>query len=198
MPRIDDFKAIMRGGGARSNQFRVTLTLPAWAIADSPNASRDANFLVKSAMLPGSIVEDIPVFYRGRQTHFAGERYYQPWHVQAYIDTSFGIRNGLEAWQRGFQNYDSTEGRTIPSEYQTDILVDQHDRAENVIKRYKLVNAYPTNMSPVPLDYDQQNTIEIFDIEFTFDYFTSDTGARPTNDTGGISLDTPLGRIPII
>jgi len=31
MPNINDFKAKLRGGGARANQFRVTMPFPGYA-----------------------------------------------------------------------------------------------------------------------------------------------------------------------
>lgn len=182
MPRIDEFKARMHGGGARPNQFRVYLTFPTF-VNRGGEASHDAQFLCKSTMLPGSIIEDIIIPYRGRHVHFAGERVFQPWHVYIYQDHSFRVRNRVEEWQRGIQNYDATEGITEPSYYQVQLTVDQLDRGNNPIKRYEIVNAYPTVVGPIILDYDQQNTIEIFDVEFVYDYFTSNDGAIPTPDS---------------
>ena len=49
MAQIDDFKAQLIGGGARSNQFRVTITPPA-GIATGLDVRR-ASFLCKSIII---------------------------------------------------------------------------------------------------------------------------------------------------
>ena len=51
MATIDEFKAQLTGGGARANQFRVTMNTPG-AIATGLDV-RKTSFLVKSAALPG-------------------------------------------------------------------------------------------------------------------------------------------------
>ena len=50
MANIDDFKANLIGGGARANQFRVTITPPA-GIAIGLDVRR-TSFLVTAAQLP--------------------------------------------------------------------------------------------------------------------------------------------------
>ena len=195
MANIADFKAQMLGGGARPNQFRVGLTFPNYVTLGAIAGTR-GQFLCKAAQLPASTIENIPVLYRGRPVNFAGERTFQPWTVSVYNDTSFGIRNALEQWQSGIQNYDATEGRTNPTDYQVDLTVEQLDRNGATIKTYKFYDAMPTNISAIALDYEQQNAIEQFDVEFTYNYFTSDTGAQSGFGIN-VSIDTPIGTFPL-
>jgi hypothetical protein len=195
MANIADFKAQMIGGGARPNQFYVQLTFPSY-VGLGVVAGQQAQFLCRSAQLPASTIEPITTLYRGRPVQFAGERTFQPWTVSIYNDTSFNIRNALETWQNGIQNYNTTLGRTNPTEYQVDLNVYQLDRGGAIIKSYRFVDAMPVNIGPIQLDFDQQNQIEQFDVEFTFNYFTSNT------TTGGgvgvnVSVDTPIGTFPI-
>ena len=182
MANIADFKAQMLGGGARPNQFRVNLTFPNYVTLGVVAGTR-GQFLCKAAQLPASTIENIPVLYRGRPVNFAGER-------------TFGIRNALEQWQSGIQNYDATEGRTNPTDYQVDLTVEQLDRNGATIKTYKFFDAMPTNISAIALDYEQQNAIEQFDVEFTYNYFTSDTGAQSGFGLN-VSIDTPIGTFPL-
>jgi hypothetical protein len=195
MANIADFKAQMLGGGARPNQFRVNLTFPNYTTLGIVAGAR-GQFLIKAAQLPGSTVENIPVLYRGRPVNFAGERIFQPWTVSIYNDVSFGIRNALEQWQSGVQNYDTTDGRTNPTDYQVDLTVEQLDRNGATIKTYKFFDAYPTSISAISLDYEQQNAIEMFDVEFTYNYFTSDTGSSSGFGVN-VSVDTPVGTFPV-
>jgi len=195
MANIADFKAQMIGGGARPNQFRVDLTFPSY-VGLGAIAGQRAQFLCKAAQLPASTIETLPVLYRGRPVNFAGERTFQPWTVTIYNDTTFGIRNALEQWQSGIQNYNTTDGRTNPSDYQVDLTVTQLDRGGAEIKSYKFVDAMPTLIGAVALDYEQQNAIEMFDVEFTYNFFTSDTGAQSGFGVN-VSIDTPVGTFPL-
>ena len=49
---VDDFKAKLTGGGARSNLFKATLNFPAYAGGNVEMAS----FMCKAAQLPSSII----------------------------------------------------------------------------------------------------------------------------------------------
>ena len=195
MANIADFKAQMIGGGARPNQFRVELTFPSYVTLGVVAGAR-AQFLCKAAQLPASTIETLPVLYRGRPVNFAGERTFQPWTVTVYNDTTFGIRNALEQWQSGIQNYNTTSGRTNPTDYQVDLSVLQLDRNGAIIKSYKFVDAFPTTISAIGLDYEQQNAIEQFDVEFQYNFFTSATGAASGFGVN-VSIDTPVGSFPL-
>ena len=64
MANIDDFKANLIGGGARANQFRVTIPPPS-GIAIGLDVRR-ASFLVTESILPASTLGEIAVPIRGR------------------------------------------------------------------------------------------------------------------------------------
>jgi hypothetical protein len=195
MANISDFKAQLIGGGARANQFRVELAFPTYVSA-GPVVGLQTQFLCKAAQLPAATVEDVPLQYRGRAVHFAGERTFTPWTITVYNDTSFSIRNAMEQWSNGVQNLAASTGRTNPRDYQVDLLVHQLDRNGATVKTYKFVDAYPTEISAIALDFDTANAIETFDVTFTYNYWTSNTA------TGGgvgvnVSIDTPIGSFPL-
>ena len=195
MANISDFKAQMIGGGARPNQFRVELAFPNYVSA-GPIVGLKTQFLCKAAQLPASTVDNIPVQYRGRAVNIAGERTFAPWTISIYNDVDFGIRNAMEQWSNGVQNLTTTNGRTNPRDYQVDLLVHQLDRNGATVKTYKFVDAYPTEIGAIALDFDSVNTIETFDVTFTYNYWTSNTAS-----SGGfgvnVSIDTPIGSFPI-
>lgn len=196
MANIADFKAQMIGGGARPNQFRVELSFPSFVTAGAL-VGLNSQFLCKAAQLPASTIENMQVMYRGRAVNFAGERSFTPWGIQVYNDTTFSIRNALEAWSDGVLNHAQTNGRVNPRDYQVDLLVHQLDRNGATVKTYKFVDAYPTLVGPVQLDYEANNQIEIFDVEFTYNYWTSDTSTGGTGFGVNVSVDTPVGTFPI-
>lgn len=195
MANIADFKAQMIGGGARPNQFRVELTFPSF-VTLGVIAGQRAQFLCRAASLPASTIETISIPYRGRPVNFAGERSFQPWTVSIYNDTTFNIRNALEQWQSGIQQYNTTNGRTNPTDYQVDLSVHQLDRNGATIKTYKFTDAFPTNIGAITLDYEQQNAIEQFDVEFVYNFFTSNEGAG-ANFGVNVSINTPIGSFPV-
>lgn len=195
MANISDFKAQLIGGGARANQFRVELAFPSF-VAAGPVIGLKSQFLCKGAQLPASTVENIPLQYRGRAVNIAGERTFAPWTISVYNDTDFAIRNALEQWSNGIQNLQATTGRVNPLDYQVDLMVHQLDRNGAAVKTYRFIDAYPTEIGAIALDYDQANAIETFDVTFTYNYWTSNTA------TGGgfgvnASVDTPIGSFPI-
>ena len=125
--RISDMKAALTGGGARNNQFQVQLAFPNY-VGLGVVAGQRAQFLCNATSLPSSDIVDIPVAFRGRNLYVAGEREFQPWTVSILNDTTFGIRNALEQWSNGIQNLTTTDGRTTPTDYQVDLIVNQLDR----------------------------------------------------------------------
>ena len=55
--RVDDFKAKLKGGGARPNLFRVTLNFPVYAGGNAELTS----FMCKGAQLPASTINAVEV-----------------------------------------------------------------------------------------------------------------------------------------
>ena len=58
---VDDFKAKLKGGGARANLFKATVNFPGYAGGDVELTS----FMCKAAQLPASIMAEIVVPFRG-------------------------------------------------------------------------------------------------------------------------------------
>lgn len=160
----------MTGGGARANQFKISL-IPPVLVAGSANAGRALEFLCKAAQLPASDISDIEVYYRGRPVHVAGERTFQPWTIAVYNDTDFVIRDAFEAWSHLMVNYNATDGRPTPLEYQVDATVYQLDRNGNTLKSYTFHDMWPTSVSAIELGYDQNQAIEEFQVNLQYNYF---------------------------
>lgn len=196
MANISDFKSQLIGGGARANQFRVELAFPSYVSA-GPIVGIKSQFLCKAAQLPASTLDNVPVQYRGRAVNFAGERTFAPWTISIYNDTDFAIRNAMEQWSNGIQNLTASTGRTNPRDYQVDLLVHQLDRNGATVKTYKFVDAYPTEVGSIALDFDTTNAIEIFDVSFTYNYWTSNTATNGGAFGVNVSIDTPIGSFPI-
>jgi len=168
---VDDFKAKLRGGGARPNLFKVTVNYPAIAGGDAELTS----FMCEAAQLPGSSIGTIPIPFRGRQLKMAGDRTFTDWTVTIINDTDFAVRNAMERWMNGINAHSANTGLTSPITYETDLFVEQLDREGTSIKKYNFRGAFPTDLSPIDLSYGDADTIERFQVTFAFQYFESDT-----------------------
>ena len=170
MGNIDDFKANLIGGGARANQFRVTLTPPS-GIAIGLDVRR-TSFLVTAAQLPESTLSDMAIPFRGRNIYLTGDRPApETWDVTVYNDTDFMIRNAMELWQNGINSYIDNTGVISPSDYQTDLTVEQLDRDDTVLKSYIFRNAFPTTIGVIELSNAEATEIETFPITFRYQHF---------------------------
>jgi len=169
---INGFKSALVNGGARPNQFQVTLTYPNYVF----NSTRQASFLVTNAELPGSSIPPATVFYRGRQVNLAGDRSFAPWTATVINDTSFTVRTSIEQWMNGMDSLLTKRGRTTPlgpNGYSADLYVDQLDRNGAILKRYILLDAFPVDLSPVTLDYQANDQLSQFQVQFVYQTFTT-------------------------
>ena len=170
MANIDDFKANLIGGGARANQFRVTITPPS-GIAIRLDLRR-TSFLVTASNLPGSTLGEIAVPFRGRNIYVTGDRPApETWTVTFFNDTDFMIRNAMERWHNGINDFANNTGVTTPADYQTDLFVEQLDRDDTVLKTYILRNCFPVSTSAIDLSYDATTEVETFDITWRYTHF---------------------------
>ena len=173
MANINDFKAKLAGGGARANQFKVTMPFPGYASVGGE--IEDFAFLCRATSLPAMNVGNIDVKFRGRDIKIAGDRTIDAWAVTVYNDTNFRLKNAFERWQNGINNMTDNEGLTNPVDYQVDAFVDHLDRNGNTIKSYTLRGAFPISVGSIGLDYETVDQIETFEVSFEYQYFESNT-----------------------
>ena len=170
MANIDDFKANLIGGGARANQFRVTITPPP-GIAIGLDVRR-TSFLVRGSSLSALSLGEIAVPFRGRSIYIAGDRTFdETWTTTFLNDTDFMIRNAMERWSNGINDLADNTGVIAPSDYQTDLTVEQMDRDDTVLKSYIFINAWPTSISTIDLTSDAADAIEEFEVTWRYQHF---------------------------
>ena len=170
MANIDDFKANLIGGGARANQFRVTITPPS-GIAIGLDVRR-ASFLVTASNLPGSTLGEIPVPFRGRNIYVAGDRPApDPWTVTFYNDTDFMVRNAMERWHNGINDFANNTGVVNSADFQTDLFVEQLDRDETILKTYIFRSAFPLTVGTIELSTAEATEIETFEVTWRYQHF---------------------------
>ena len=170
MANIDDFKANLIGGGARANQFRVTVTPPS-GIAIGLDVRR-ASFLVRASIFPASTLGEIEVPFRGRNIYVSGDRPApETWSTTFFNDTDFMVRNAMELWHNGINDFANNTGVIAPSDYQTDLFVEQLDRDDTVLKTYIFRNAYPLEIASIDLTAESADSIEEFEVTWRYQHF---------------------------
>ena len=173
---ITTFKENFRKGGARANQFKVALRFPGSVASGASSAKGE--FLCFAATLPGAQIDVAPAQYRGRVVPLAGERQFQPWTISVFNDEDFEIRNSFELWMNTINNVKHNSGVVAPIEYTADLNVMQMNRNDEILKNYKIVDAWPTNMSDIQLDFSANNQVETFQVTFVYSYWELDKNAE--------------------
>ena len=170
MANIDDFKANLIGGGARANQYRVTITPPP-GIAIGLDVRR-GSFLVTASSLPAQTLAEIAIPFRGRQIYIAGDRTFEDaWTTTFMNDTDFMIRNAMERWINGINDAADATGVVSPAAYQTDMQVEHLDRDNTILKTYIFRSAWPTTVSTIELTSEAAAAIETFDVTWRYQHF---------------------------
>ena len=170
MAQLDEFKANLLGGGASPNQYTVIITAP--AIAGTFDSLKTM-YLVRAASLPASNLGEIPVAFRGRSIYMAGDRADpEPWETTFINDTDFSIRNAMERWHNGINNYETALGTQFPQDYTATLTVQQKDRDDTrVLKEYQFMGAWPQSISSIELSASENDAIEEFSVTWRYEYF---------------------------
>ncbi len=186
---LDSFKAMMTGGGARSNLFEIELDWPASTKLDTRgNFDLRTRMLVKAASLPASTISNIAIPFRGRQLKIAGDRTFEPWSITVINDIDFDIRNSFERWMNLMNKHEDNAGLTDPTEYQKNIIVRQLGKSQvggnmstidetiPVLKEYQFRGVFPTTVSSIDLSYENTDSIEEFTVELEYQWYDSLNG----------------------
>jgi len=177
---VGTFRSQMVGDGARPNLFEVIMPFPGISrVSGSPSAGGvDAKmtFMCRTAQLPGSTIGSIPVNYFGREIKLAGNRTYTEWNVTILNDEDFLVRNTLEKWMNSINSSRGNfraQGALSPTSYTVDPVVNQYGKEipGPIIKQYKFIGMFPIDISPIDLDWGQNDTVEEFSVTFSYQWF---------------------------
>ena len=176
---IGQFKSKLAGGGARPNLFEVEFTDDAIKGGGAWDMER-FSFLCKAASLPAQTITAIDVPFRGRIFKVAGDRTVDVWTVTVINDEDFIFRNAFEKWTELIAQLSNNQGATNPESYMSTAVVKQLGRGakpystesdpngteQSILKTYKFIDMFPTNISAIDLSYDSGDAIEEYTVEF--------------------------------
>lgn len=193
---ISNFRATITGDFARPNLFRVTINLPG-GLAASNAGNKFGNklsFTCSAAQIPGSTVNKVPVQYMGREVYFAGNRIFADWTLRILNDEDFVVRRAFEDWMKALNTHITNVRRAGfegPNDYVADAYVEHLGKAgpEKVIAIYKMVSAWPTDITPIELDWSTNDIPEDFNVTMSMDAWET---------VSSISGESTLTTIPFI
>jgi len=189
---ISEFAGKLVGGGARANQFEVTLNFPS-AVG---TGVADASFFVKSASLPGQAIDEIAVEFRGRTLYVPGDRTFEQWTTTVINDETFMIRNAMEQWMNKINNIRSNIATPNMTNYVADLIVTQYGKAGAQLKQHKLLGCWPVSISAIELSWDTRSEIETFDVTWRYEDFQGTGGTKATPGDGSTAVDDAVGAAP--
>jgi hypothetical protein len=169
---VNQFRSQLQSDGARPNLFEVSMPFPAFSLPG--NAQTKMTFMCKTAQLPGSTLGVVPVQYFGRELKFVGNRTFADWTVTIINDEDFSVRNAFERWMNGINSHNLNVRNpiaTTPLGYSVDGEVTQFGKAGNTIKKYKFVGLFPTDITPIDVDWGSNDTIEEFSVTLTYQFW---------------------------
>ena len=193
MANLSGFTQALQGGGARANQFMVSM-----AGSGAAGLTGNFHFLCRSAQIPALTIGEVAVPYRGRTIYLAGDRTYDAWTVTILNDRNYSVRAFLESWMDDMSDIGgSTKTSALSSHiYYADATIKQLDRNNTPIRTYKLEGLWPTTIDAIDLSYDANDAIEEFGCTFRFNWMTvggegsgGDGGSRSVTVTAGLSYE---------
>ena len=176
---IEDFKAVLQGGGVRPTMFEVELLFPGGVTTDPTEATQEGSFLIKAAQLPASNVGTIEVPFRGRKLKVSGDRSFDPWQVTVTNDVSFRLRAAFEKWAEVIQNHNYALGATELTDYFSSAIVRQLDRDGSVLRAYRFEGIWPTAVESISLDFDATDQVEEYGVTFNVQYWSAAKDGDP-------------------
>lgn len=175
---INGFVENMTGDGARPNLFKIEFQDQTSTVGES------FTMRAESSSLPGSNIGIASTFYFGREAKFAGNRRFDDWTIQILNDESdfqSGPRYYLENWMNKINGH--VENKRIdstfvnPGNYMKDGYITHFGKSGNVIGKYTMVKCFPTNISPIALDWSTNDQIERFSVTFAMQWWETSTGS---------------------
>lgn len=165
--------------GVRPNIFKITIPTPPGLGGARINTQNLITVLCKSGQLPASTQGVVDVPFRGRSLKIPGDRSFESWRATFYNDPTFELRTFFEEWTNYANVFGENAGDLTPDKNFADITIEQLGKdnpavtsdALPVLRTYKLIGAWPSNVSAIDLDYDTKDQIETFDVTFEYQYY---------------------------
>ena len=162
---IEAFKAKF-GDGAKTSLFYFQ---PQWPGSIQPSVNQqDAIYLVKTAQMPSTALEEVVLNWQGFDWKFGGKHTYTDIVVTFNVDLKAKVRKTFEDWSNLAHNPKTNE-YTTHDLYMIDQRLQMVGYDGAVILEFVLHDAWPKEISQISMDY-ASTEIATFDVTFTYSY----------------------------
>jgi len=189
------------GDGARSAKFNVMFSFT------NPKANPDSGALLahgKTSSFPGKANTTIDFKYKGRTIPIKGQvKYTQSWECTFYLSEDHTLKHELENW---IESLDQRHNYLNPSETksvrETQLRHNVHGYTQNAYiyqrdfedtrdtAKYTLFNVFPTEISPVQVNYESRGELLEFTCTFSYSHYSMET----IQGTQGNFIDQAVGK----
>lgn len=180
--RLAELKSAI-GAGGRANKYRVNFSVPSTVPVTSD--LQKANTLCKATQFPGVTLGQIEVFNQGRKLLIPGDTTYENnWTMTFYNTEDHGLRKDMIAWMKAADHFQNNSHSGNPDAVMGEMSVEQLDSAGNPTAKYTFHNVYVSEVAALELGADQIDTIQEFDVTFTFSDWVVGDGEFNAPDSG--------------
>jgi hypothetical protein len=162
---IEAFKARF-GDGAKSSLFYYQPQWPGGLVADL--TQEDAIYLVKTAQMPSTALEEVTLNWQGFDWKFPGKHTYTDFVVTFNVDLDAKVRSTFEKWSNlchnPVDNFYSTH-----DVFMSDQTLQMIGYEGQVILEFTIHDAWPKEISQIQMDYSSTE-VATFDVTFTYSY----------------------------
>lgn len=175
MGSLNDFKAQMNKGLAKSSHFAVSLGLPPILSGNNIIISnmKKITLFCDQTQIPGVSFASNQVRVYGEFREVPYEKLYEPITLSFYVDVSMHVKLLFDTWISSIQDT-KTRDFNWPESYLSnniDILVeDTEDKQRYMVS---LRNCFPKAISPIQLDYSAKDIMKLsVNLSYQFAEFT--------------------------
>jgi len=153
--------------GARANKYRLNFAVP--GTVKTVSNLQDADILCKATQFPAMTIGQIEVFNQGRKLIVPGDTTYEnTWNITFYNTEDHALRRDMIAWMVAADHFQKNTHSGNPSSIMGEMSVEQLDSAGNPTAKYTFHNVFVSEVSAVDVADDTADTIQEFDVTFTF------------------------------
>ena len=166
MNKLAELKQAL-GAGARANKYRVNFSVPSAVPVTSNLQNVDA--LCKASNFPSMTIGQIEVFNQGRKLVLPGDTTYSnTWSLSFYNTEDHALRKDMISWMKSADGFQHNSHSGNPAALLGELSVEQLDSAGNPTVQYTFHNVFVQEVGELAVSDDQSDTIQEFDVTFSF------------------------------
>jgi len=167
---IDDLKATFSSGFARSNRYRVLFE-------GTEYDPRNLDIMCDSVTIPGRQIFTDEKTTSLKQKKLAYQFGQEDISVTFLLTNEWTAWDFIYEWQKkiiiGIENLNSFN-LGFREEYSRDIVIEHLNSRNDVMKRFRIMNAYPTQLDSIELNNGSENEVIRVNATFVYDNWKLD------------------------